>query len=208
MGVTNTMVTQNHGELQVVVGNSTHASDEALVQGITDLANGAYNHSLIGLPGAAPHNRLSPDEVRERLARGDAGLEANRVLLLALRRGKAVGVISCTYQPPWTATDCGHWGLLAVDVAEQGTGIASALVRAAEDRLAARGCSSVQIEYEYSPDHAHSLRLESWYEGKLGFSRKYGWLVNRLIGSVVSRRGGGMFTGNEFRQAQKALEIR
>jgi hypothetical protein len=44
----------------------------------------------------------------------------------------------------------------------QGAGVASALVRAAEGRLAAHGCSSVQIEYDYSPGDPQSERLRAW----------------------------------------------
>merc|ERR1711998_277243 len=121
--------------VRVVVGDSTHAEDETLVQQITTLVNTAYHASLSGLPGAKNyHARLSLEEVRDRLCRGDEGDAANRVLLLAFRGNQILGVISCTYQPPWTPTDCGHWGLLAVDTAAQGTGVASALVRAAEQR--------------------------------------------------------------------------
>mmetsp|Transcript_31563 Transcript_31563/g.94320 ORF Transcript_31563/g.94320 Transcript_31563/m.94320 type:complete len:128 (+) Transcript_31563:318-701(+) len=50
----------------------------------------------------------------------------------------------------------------------QGRGIASALAAAAEARLAAAGCHSVQIEYEYLGD-AYSDRLFLWYESSAGF---------------------------------------
>merc|ERR1711924_589281 len=63
---------------------------------------------------------------------------------------------------------CGHWGLLVVDAGHQGTGVANALVQAAELRLAT-ACEEIQIEYEFTEGHDFSNRLMSWYEGKLGF---------------------------------------
>ena len=72
------------------------------------------------------------------------------------------------YQPPWCEEGCGHWGLVAVAPEAQGGGVASALVRAAELRLAG-ACGEVQIEYEYTVGHAYSERLRQWYETKLGF---------------------------------------
>ena len=86
---------------------------------------------------------------------------------------------------------CGHWGLLVVDVNAQGTGVASALVRTAEARLASLGCRQVQIEYSYTCGDAESERLRAWYEGPLNFS------------------GGGSPTTvpgrSEFRRLRKAL---
>ncbi len=67
----------------------------------------------------------------------------------------------------------GHWGLLAVDPTAQGTGVASALVEAAEDRLRAGGCQYVQIEYEYTEGHPHSQRLEAIPSAALYFTKSY-----------------------------------
>jgi len=75
-----------------------------------------------------------------------------------------------------------------VDVEYQGQGIASALVAAAEKRLAS-ACEEIQMEYEFDPRDPESVRLRSWYEGKLGF-------VCRSAGS----RG-----GPEFRKCRKRI---
>ena len=96
-----------------------------------------------------------------RLQMGDDGARANRVLHLAWRRGECVGVCSSTYQPPWCQEGCGHWGLVVAHVDHQGTGVASALVRAAEARLAG-ACEMIQIEYEYTPGDDYSERLYAW----------------------------------------------
>ena len=74
-----------------------------------------------------------------------------------------------------------------MDVEAQGTGVASALVRAAEQRLRSHGLQSVQIEYEYTRGDLDSERLYAWYEGSLGFS------------------GGGPPGHSEFRRCRKKL---
>ena len=70
---------------------------------------------------------------------------------------------------PWQGPGCGHWGLLVVAVEAQGTGVGSALVAAAEQRLAASGLLYVGIEYHFCAGDPESERLLAWYEGKLGF---------------------------------------
>lgn len=53
-------------------------------------------------------------------------------------------------------------------VTAQGKGVASALVHAAEHRLAT-ACTEIQMEYSYSFGDEDSARLCEWYEGRLGF---------------------------------------
>ena len=77
---------------------------------------------------------------------------------------------SSTLQTPWCPSGCGHWGLLVVAVEAQGTGVASALVAAAERRLVEAGLREVQIEYDYERGNPQSERLRAWYEGSCGFS--------------------------------------
>ena len=145
--------------VDVIIGTTAMAEkDPALPRRIMDVVNGAYEYE-----------RLSMPDVVNRLQMGDDGARANRVLHLAWRGERLVGACSSTYQPPWTEEGCGHWGLVAVDVDAQGTGVASALVRAAEERLAG-ACEQIQIEYEHTPGEAHSERLYEWYETKLGFT--------------------------------------
>lgn len=150
----------NKAVIQVVVGTSRMAAeDSSLIRRIANMANSAHGHM-----------RFSDGEVRNRLAMGDAGSKANRVLHIAFCSGDVVGCCSSTIQPPWTSGGCGHWGALSVDPKAQGTGVASALVAAAEQRLSESGCTRIQIEYEYTAGDAYSERLARWYEGKLGFS--------------------------------------
>jgi len=128
--------------------------------------------------------------LRSRLAKGDAGRNANRVLHVALRDERVVGCCSSTLHVGWGAGG-GHWGALAVDPAAQGTGVATALVAAAEQRLLDHGCTSVQIEYHYHPGDADSERLRGWYEGKLGFKGSgsgFRCARKRLSESTVARR--------------------
>mmetsp|Transcript_21793 Transcript_21793/g.72194 ORF Transcript_21793/g.72194 Transcript_21793/m.72194 type:complete len:210 (-) Transcript_21793:148-777(-) len=145
-------------QVDVVVGTSAD-SDRAAA--IVSLINEAYGYG-----------RESKGGVLRRLTAGDARSGANRVLHLALAQcdggTEVVGCCSSTLCTGWTPWGCGHWGLMAVRPDMQGRGIASALAAAAEARLAAAGCHSVQIEYEYLGD-AYSDRLFLWYESSAGF---------------------------------------
>ena len=158
--------------VSVVIGTSEMARTEPeLVGKISAMINAAYfeaNRDLLP-DGATTYQRVDEDDVLDRLRMGDAGARANRVLHLAYRESQLVGACSSTYQPPWTPEGCGHWGILSVHPSAAGTGVASALVRAAERRLAG-ACRRVQIEYEYTRGHAHSERLMKIYEGRYGFS--------------------------------------
>ena len=145
-------------DVLVLVGKSSLVNEE-FVSRVRDLVNGAYGYS-----------RLSTRDVLQRLAMGDADDEANRVLHLGWRDGHLVGACSSTMAVGWAPYGCGHWGLLAVAEEAQGTGVASALVAAAEARLRDAGLGFVQIEYDFTCGDALSERLYKWYEGKLGFA--------------------------------------
>ena len=123
-----------------------------LIAAISKMVNDSYGY-----------NRLSGAEVRGRMAMGDDE-HPNRVLHVASRGGTIVGCCSSTLQPPWTPSRCGHWGLLVAAREAQGTGVASALVAAAESRLRDAGCTAIQIEYEYDGD-AHSKRYAARRSG-------------------------------------------
>ena len=182
--------------VDVVIGTSEMArADPELVNKITTMVNSSYFALLREvLPeGTEGYERVSTDDVVERLGMGDAGARANRVLHLAFRAGELVGCCSSTFQPPWTDQGCGHWGLLVVSQAAQGTGVASAIVAAAERRLAGC-CARVQIEYDYYPDHPPSQALKAMYEDHFGFVRE--------SGSGRRRSSSG---GSEFRRCHKEL---
>eukprot|EP00929_Paragymnodinium_shiwhaense_P001400 TRINITY_DN101631_c0_g1_i1.p1 TRINITY_DN101631_c0_g1~~TRINITY_DN101631_c0_g1_i1.p1 ORF type:complete len:231 (+),score=52.30 TRINITY_DN101631_c0_g1_i1:52-744(+) len=147
-----------HAEIAVVVAKlSMVEDDDGFVKRLTDVINAAYGTY-----------RVDEYEMQERIAASDSG--RNRVLHLAFRGDVLVGCCSSTLQPPWTCWGVGHWGLLAVDPAAQGGGVASALVAAAEDRLRQAGCGAVQIEYKYRAGDAAKERLFQWYEQKLGYA--------------------------------------
>ena len=155
----------------VTIGTTAEAQrDPTLARHITTMVNTSYTQSLAAqLPPGGVYERTSVGDVMNRLQMGDDGARANRVLHLAWRRGECVGVCSSTYQPPWCQEGCGHWGLVVAHVDHQGTGVASALVRAAEARLAG-ACQMIQIEYEYTPGDDNSERLYAWYEQRCGFT--------------------------------------
>jgi len=147
-------------EVIVIVATSALLTrDRNLAHRVTEMVNKSYGCS-----------RLSVSETANRIGMGDKGVHANRVLHLAFRDGSLVGCCSSTIQPPWTASGCGHWGLMVVDLAAQGTGVASALRAAAEERLAAAECKQIQLEYEYTAGDPFSERLMEWYEHRCGFT--------------------------------------
>ena len=190
--------------ISVVIGTSAMAdADASLVGKIVAMINGAYfkaNKELLP-PSATTYERVSPEDVVDRLEMGDAGARANRVLHLAFREDELVGACSSTYSPPWTPENCGHWGILSVHPDAQSSGVASALVRAAEKRLAG-ACQRVQIEYEYTRGHSHSEKLMEIYENKCGFTCDAPQPRRR-------RRGGNEGAEEEpetqFRRCRKAL---
>ena len=140
-----------------LVGTSSLISEHIVLR-IRDLVNIAYGYA-----------RLSARDVVERLAMGDAGAQANRVLHVGWRDGHVVGCCSSTLCVGWVPRGCGHWGLLSVAQEAQGTGVASALVAAAEARVREAGLRFVQMEYDFVAGDPLSERLYKWYEGKLGF---------------------------------------
>jgi GNAT superfamily N-acetyltransferase len=131
------------------------------------LVNAAYGYS-----------RVSSGEMAHR-----ARTARNRALHVARVDGKIVGCCSSTLYVPWCGPGCGHWGLLAVHPEAQGSGVASALVAHAEQRLALAGMSKCQVEYSFYQGDAQCERLMAWYEGQLGFrgpsSRSSGFRVCR-----------------------------
>ena len=142
----------------VLVGTSALVTEE-FVFAVRDMVNISYGRQ-----------RLSAREVVQRLAMGDDGDDANRVLHLGWRDGTLVGCCSSTQRVGWAPQGCGHWGLLTVAEGAQGSGVASALVAAAEARLRAAGLNFVQMEYDFEAGDPLSERLYKWYEGKLGFA--------------------------------------
>lgn len=148
------------GEVEVIVGTSKHIQVPGLVDRITYIVSQAYG-------SVGKHKYVDQEDATERLEMGDAGVRANRVLHLAFKGGVLCGCASSTFSPGWTPEGCGHWGLLAVDPAHQKGGVATAMVLAAERRLATVS-EMIQIEYQYTGD-AFSNQLMAWYEDKLGF---------------------------------------
>eukprot|EP00928_Gymnodinium_smaydae_P018211 TRINITY_DN16932_c0_g1_i1.p1 TRINITY_DN16932_c0_g1~~TRINITY_DN16932_c0_g1_i1.p1 ORF type:complete len:332 (+),score=98.22 TRINITY_DN16932_c0_g1_i1:166-1161(+) len=149
------------GEVVVVIGTSEHAKVPGFVDRVSQIVDAAYS-------SAGRRKRVDRHDALHRLQMGDDGPRANRVLHLAFQGNDLVGCCSSTFDPGWTPENCGHWGLLAVDPARQGGGIATALVLAAERRLATMS-ELIQMEYSHSEGDEYSHRLMSWYEDRLGY---------------------------------------
>jgi len=177
-----TTATGNGSSSTVVVsiGNSKMAREiPDFVEAVTNMVNKAYGYM-----------RIDEEDIMDRLQMGDPGSSrSNRVLHIAFIGKRPVGCMSSTFRVPWAEDGCGHWGLLVVDVSMQGKGIASAMVAAAESRLAGM-CEEIQMEYEFTPGDALSERLYNWYEGKCGF---------RCVSGPPSRRR------SEFRKCRKKI---
>ena len=195
--------------IMVVIGTSHMAhQNQKLVLDITEMVNQTYCEASSEFVGGATGTRpcISQGDVLNRLAMGDAGILSNRVLHLVFTDAELVGCCSSTYQPPWTPEGCGHWGLFVVKQSARGTGVAAALVAAAEARLAG-ACSCVQIQYRYTKGQAYSERLLEWYEGECGFRCVNGpprRSVNKVEGEVD--KFGTLRSGEtEFRTCMKLL---
>ena len=144
--------------VEVMIGTSDLAQSQTFVRELVAMVNSAYGYG-----------RISEGEASHRLRAGDSRLSRNRVLHVAMREGKLVGCCSSTLHVPWQGPGCGHWGLLVVDPATQGTGVASALVHAAEARLSDAGCYLVGMEYSFRKGDPFSERLLAWYEDRLHY---------------------------------------
>jgi len=145
--------------VRVVVGTSALANEHrGLEERLTDMIHKSY-----GAVGGTGPRMLEMQPVSVRLQMGDSGVRNNRVLHVAFRAGEVVGCISSSFRTTWTEPGVGHWGLLVVDLAAQGTGVASALVQAAERRIAEE-CHAIHIEYDFIAGEDHSTRLRAWYE--------------------------------------------
>ena len=125
-----------------VLPSSGGGSEVLVTVGTSELASEAFIHEVVTMVNCSYGcRRLNEMDVNRRLAMGDDGEDANRVLHLAWRKGedgeqKLVGCCSSTKSVGWAPRGCGHWGLLVVDQAAQCCGVASALVAAAESRWA------------------------------------------------------------------------
>ena len=77
----------------VQIGTSEMAiANPTLARQISDMVNRAYTDQMKTLlPEGRTYERLSVEDVEDRLEMGDAGPRANRVLHLAFRNGELVG---------------------------------------------------------------------------------------------------------------------
>jgi GNAT superfamily N-acetyltransferase len=133
------------------------ADDAALVDRLTGIVNRAYAEGEAGiwLPGT---ERIGADEVAAAIRAGE--------LLGATLDGALVG---CGRAVMLDATT-GDVGLVSAAPEAWGAGVGRALVRAAEERLAARGATVMQLELLVPRgwEQPHKTRLRGWYE-RLGY---------------------------------------
>jgi GNAT superfamily N-acetyltransferase len=116
---------------------------------------------LAGLIAQLGHE-ATPDEVAERLA---AMQTEGTAVLVADIEGVAVGCLATaimrTLHRPALV---GRVSLLVVDEPVRGRGIGAALIRAAEEALAAQGCYMIEITSNFSWVDAHRFYERLGYE--------------------------------------------
>jgi GNAT superfamily N-acetyltransferase len=138
--------------------------DQALVEKLVCLINAAYAVGEAGLwvEGAT---RTEPGEIGEAIGSGG--------MLAATLEG---GLVGCAYVHP---LDVGTADLSLVATAPEwwGNGVGRGLVRAAEELMASRGVTTMQLELLVPKGwiHPEKERLRGWY-GRLGY---------RVAGSVA-----------------------
>jgi GNAT superfamily N-acetyltransferase len=81
-------------------------------------------------------DRTSADDIRRRMSEPNA-----TIVVVDDERGGLSGAVWLEIPGPH-----GHFGMLSVDPAHQGKGIARALIQGVEERCKAAGCSHVDIE--------------------------------------------------------------
>lgn len=142
---------------------------------LVTLINTAYKVGEAGIivdTEDQPFNRVNIDDVVQMVEAGH--------LLVARLKGDDVGrIVGCVKIVPdvnGTKDGFGEWGCLAVAVEEQGKGVGSQLVDAAEEALRAAGCQTIQLELltpiMWVQEHKERLRMR--YTEKLGYALKSG----------------------------------
>ncbi|HTM96541.1 MAG TPA: GNAT family N-acetyltransferase [Croceibacterium sp.] len=104
----------------------------------------------------------SRGEVADRLATMDA---EGRAVLVAERDGTVIGCLTTSamrvlHRP----APVGRISMMVVDEALRSQGIGAALVRAAEELLAARGCTMVEVTSNFKRTEAHRFYETLGYE--------------------------------------------
>lgn len=89
--------------VRIVVGNSTHALDAALVKELVEIICTSYEDSIKELfpSGSSGHERIDAKEIKQRLKAAD-NPEENRVLHLAFHGEKLAGCITSAWRAPLT----------------------------------------------------------------------------------------------------------
>jgi GNAT superfamily N-acetyltransferase len=125
---------------------TTRTAESADAEEIACLVNAAFGPERFFIEG----DRTSPEKVRALVQKGK--------FLLAEESGAAVGCVYVELQG-----ERGYFGLLAVDPAQQRTGLGSRLIEAAEEYCRSAGCRFIDITIV-------NLRTPLFgYYGRLGY---------------------------------------
>jgi GNAT superfamily N-acetyltransferase len=104
------------------------------------LATAADRDRLIALVNSAYAIEDFLEGTRTDVERMESSMEKGEILILEDSAGALLGCVYVEFRGPR-----GYLGMLAVDPARQGSGLAVRLVQAAEDRLRRHGCQAVDI---------------------------------------------------------------
>src|SRR5262245_14099259 len=143
--------------VQVELLSADVADDEPLVEQLVRIVNTAYAIGEAGL-WLEGTTRTEPAEIAEAIR--------DRGVLVATLAGRLVG---CAYVRPLDATTA-DLGLLSAVPDRWGSGVGRELARFAEERMRARGVTTMQLELLVPRGWAHpeKERLRAWYS-RLGY---------------------------------------
>ncbi len=136
---------------------ATRASDDRLVDNLTELVNVVYTTAEVGLwiDGAT---RTTTDEMRQMIAAEE--------IAVAWDSGEVVGCVRIQQ----LEGGIGEFGMLVTDPSRRGGGVGRQLIDFAEDVARSRGSTIMQLELLQPRDWTHPEKevLDAWYT-RLGY---------------------------------------
>jgi len=151
-----------------ITTNATTTDQSSLVT----LINAAYKVGEAGIitnTKDQPFNRVNTKNVADMVAAG-------QLLVARINEGDGCRIVGCIKAVPDVDNSVGEWGCLAVATEEQGKGVGSRLIDAAEEALRVAGCQTAQLEL-LAPvgwDQEHKKRLRVYYTERRGYALKTG----------------------------------
>lgn len=203
-------------DLQLTIASSELAKERpTVIDEIYTMLNFAYYSAMKAIfpPDVRIFGGVNREDIQSLVQMGDyearkeRGMRANRVLHLAFKDDILVGFCTSTLQSPLLQSRVGRLGLLVVHPDYHSAGVGTALIKAAEDRLA-DACAEIEIDYELTGSRGYAEQVREWYEDRLGFKELGGftWGYNQRATVTKYRkkvfRGAGKWMGKQFDKVQ------